>query len=200
VNPRARIGRWQGHRTAGRRAARGDGGVLSAGREAFARLIVGSPPARPASVQAAHNEDYVADDVDGPRRGAGAEPVAAGRGPVRALAQQDRRRGRPSRSTPAVFGHDASWTIENDSRGLRGLDVRRGGRGGGLSHPLRRRFGHLRLQRRPARPVSRTVWRRCCARDIPGGASTSERRRAGMVVGAGAALLRSLRLACIPIS
>jgi lysophospholipase L1-like esterase len=94
--------------------------VLLGVAEGLARLVVGPPPVRPASVAAAHDQDYVATTLAGLDLAPELNPSPLVEDPFvlwwnKPLA----RRTQPV--NPAVFGHaGATWTIENDSEGFRG--------------------------------------------------------------------------------
>jgi len=118
VNPRARIGRWQGA-VLQLAAAVVVTVLLLAGAEAVARLFVGAPPARPGSVQAAHNEDYVATTLTGLELAPELNPSPLVEDPfVLWRNKPSARKTQPV--NPAIFGQNATWTIENDAAGLRG--------------------------------------------------------------------------------
>ena len=93
--------------------------VLLGVAEGVARLVVGPPPARPASVAAAHNEDYVATTLTGLDLAPELNPSPLVQDPFVLWRNMPLAR-KTQPVNPAVFGRAATWTIENDSEGLRG--------------------------------------------------------------------------------
>jgi lysophospholipase L1-like esterase len=93
--------------------------LLLAGAEGLARLVVGPPPARPASVSAAHDADYVATTLSGLERLPELNPSPLIQDPFVLWRNQPLAR-KTQPVNPAVFGHADTWTIENDAAGYRG--------------------------------------------------------------------------------
>jgi lysophospholipase L1-like esterase len=94
--------------------------VLLSVAEGLARLVVGPAPARPASVAAAHNEDYVATTLTGLDLAPELNPSPLVEDPF-VLWWNKPLATKTQPVNPAVFGHPgATWTIENDSEGFRG--------------------------------------------------------------------------------
>jgi len=118
TKPRARVEGWRGA-VLQLAAALVVTAFLLAGAEALARLIVGAPPTRPALVQAAHNEDYVATTLTGLDLAPELNPSPLIQDPfVLWRNKPSARKTQPV--NPAAFRKNATWTIENDSAGFRG--------------------------------------------------------------------------------
>lgn len=92
--------------------------LLAAG-EGLARLVVGPAPARPAAVQAAHGDDYVATTLTGLDIAPELNPSPLIEDPY--VLWRNKPLARKTQPVnPAVFGRSDTWTIENDSAGYRG--------------------------------------------------------------------------------
>jgi lysophospholipase L1-like esterase len=95
--------------------------LLLAGAEGLARLVVGPPPPRPASLAAAHNEDYVATTLTGLELAPELNPSPLVQDPF--VLWRNKPLARKTQAVnPAVFGRRDTWTIENDSEGYRGAE------------------------------------------------------------------------------
>jgi lysophospholipase L1-like esterase len=93
--------------------------LLLAGAEGLARLVVGPPPLRPASLAAPHNEDYVATTLTGLDLVPELNPSPLVHSPF--VLWRNKPLARKTQPVnPAVFGRQDTWTIENDSEGFRG--------------------------------------------------------------------------------
>ena len=81
--------------------------------------MVGPPPARPASLAAAHNEDYVATTLTGLELAPELNPSPLVQDPF--VLWRNKPLARKTQPVnPAAFGRQDTWTIENDSEGYRG--------------------------------------------------------------------------------
>ena len=118
TTPRPRIGRAQGV------VLQAGAGLivtllLLAGAEGLARLVGGPPSPRPASLAAAHNEDYVATTLTGLDLAPELNPSPLVQDPF--VLWRNKPLARKTQPVnPAIFGRQDTWTIENDSEGYRG--------------------------------------------------------------------------------